>query len=235
MRRGIPSPPTVISLIALFVALGGTSYAALTVTSRNVKNNSLTSADIKDRSLLARDFKAGQLPASARGPQGAPGPAGPTGPPGTQGVQGDKGEKGDPGAPGATGPAGPTFGRSDLGSCDPTSTTFVECASTGSVTLPAAGRVLLVGAGRWDSSSDTAPNRGKCRLEVDGTIAGPNFVGFGEATTTHQINYPGSLAVTWVTEPLSAGPHTFALQCNEEQANVYVGPVTLSVVLLGAS
>lgn len=82
----------VVSMLALFVALGGSSYAALTITGKNVKNGSLTGADIKnsslgsvdikDGNLLAKDFKAGQLPA---GPQGS------------QGVKGDKGDKGDTG------------------------------------------------------------------------------------------------------------------------------------------
>jgi hypothetical protein len=70
----------VVSVIALFVALGGSSYAAIKVTGKNVKNSSLTGADIKNssltssdvknRSLLARDFKAGQLPAGPRGADG---------------------------------------------------------------------------------------------------------------------------------------------------------------------
>jgi hypothetical protein len=90
LRR--PSPAMVIALLALFVALGGSSYAALTITSKNVKDNTLTSADLKnnsiksidvrDRSLLAKDFKIGQLPAGPPGAQGPPGPQGPQGPPG---------------------------------------------------------------------------------------------------------------------------------------------------------
>ena len=80
----------VTATIALFLALGGTSYAALTVTGKNVKNSSLTGADIKrsslttsdikNRSLLAKDFKAGQLPTVAQGTQGPQGPRGETGP-----------------------------------------------------------------------------------------------------------------------------------------------------------
>lgn len=42
-----PSPALVISLVALFVAMGGTAYA-LTITGANVRNNSLTGADIRD-------------------------------------------------------------------------------------------------------------------------------------------------------------------------------------------
>jgi hypothetical protein len=88
----------VTSAMALFVALGGSSYAALTVTGKNVKDSSLTGADIKNsslgtrdiknRSLLGKDFKAGQLPAGPQGPQG---------PRGLQGTQGPQGPQGDPG------------------------------------------------------------------------------------------------------------------------------------------
>ncbi len=50
MRR--PSFPTVISLIALFVALGGTSYAVIrlpakSVGNRELKSNAVTSAKIR--------------------------------------------------------------------------------------------------------------------------------------------------------------------------------------------
>lgn len=72
----------VVSLLALFVALGGSAYAAVTISGRNVKNGSLTSADIKNRSLLSKDFKRGQLPA---GPRGAPGATGASGPRGAAG------------------------------------------------------------------------------------------------------------------------------------------------------
>ncbi len=87
-----------IALVALFVALGGTSYAALTlpknsVGTKQLRNGAVTAAKVRKGSLLAKDFKAGQLP---RGPQGL---AGVQGPPGQQG------QKGDPGTPGAPGTA----------------------------------------------------------------------------------------------------------------------------------
>jgi hypothetical protein len=73
----------VVSVLALFVALGGSSYAAIQVTGKNVKNSSLTgrdiknssltSSDVKNRSLLSKDFKRGQLPAGPRGADGANG------------------------------------------------------------------------------------------------------------------------------------------------------------------
>ena len=70
---------TVVAYVALFVALGGTSYAAVNITGKQIKNSSITSVDVKNRSLLAKDFKAGQLPAGNPGAQGAKGDAGPKG------------------------------------------------------------------------------------------------------------------------------------------------------------
>jgi hypothetical protein len=78
-----------VALLALFVALGGTSYAAA-----KLPRNSVTSATVKDRSLLARDFKRGQLPRGARGPAGPAGAAGAAGAPGPTGPAGPKGDPG---------------------------------------------------------------------------------------------------------------------------------------------
>jgi len=72
----------VVSCLALFVALGGASYAAInlpknSVGSKQLKKNSVTSAKVKNHSLKAVDFKAGQLPAGREGPQGPTGEPGP--------------------------------------------------------------------------------------------------------------------------------------------------------------
>ena len=82
-----PSPAMVVACIALLIALGGTSYAAIrlpksSVGTKQLKKRAVNSAKVRDHSLLAADFKPDQLP---RGPQG---------------FKGDKGDKGDPGAPG---------------------------------------------------------------------------------------------------------------------------------------
>jgi hypothetical protein len=101
---GRPSPAMVVALLALFVALGGTSYAALNlprnsvgtrqlkknaVTAAKLHKNAVTSVKVKAHSLLAKDFESGQLPAGPQGPQGPQGNAGPqgaTGPTGANGV-----------------------------------------------------------------------------------------------------------------------------------------------------
>jgi hypothetical protein len=88
LRRHRPSPAMVVALVALFVALGGSSYAAITlkknsVKSRNIANGQVKRIDIQDDainsskvemfSLVSRDFKPGQIP------QGPPGPKGDSG------------------------------------------------------------------------------------------------------------------------------------------------------------
>src|SRR5881397_2459333 len=80
-RRLKLSPAMVIACVALEIALGGTSYAAV----QRLPKNSVTTYQVKDFSLLARDFKRGQLPAGPAGPTGPTGPAGPAGPAGPSG------------------------------------------------------------------------------------------------------------------------------------------------------
>lgn len=102
-RKSCISYANVVATLALFIALGGSSYAAIVITGKNVKNNSLTTKDIKNRSLLKKDFKAGQLPRGPAGLQGSSGPKGDTGPQGGPGPQGAKGAAGPQGAPGLSG------------------------------------------------------------------------------------------------------------------------------------
>jgi len=86
-----------LGLLALFVALGGTSYATVVnvpkasvgtpelkrnaVKASKIAPNAVRSGHVLDGSLLTADFKAGQIP---------------------QGPKGEMGEKGDRGEPGAT-------------------------------------------------------------------------------------------------------------------------------------
>jgi hypothetical protein len=95
-----------IALLALFVALGGTSVAATnalaprnSVGSAQVINGSLQKGDLAKKAVTALRGNRG-----ARGVPGAQGPQGPQGPQGAQGIAGPTGPAGPPGAIG--GPAG---------------------------------------------------------------------------------------------------------------------------------
>jgi hypothetical protein len=104
----------VVACVALLVALGGTSVAAVSqlargsvgplqlrtgavttpkirngaVTAAKVRGNVLTSFHVRNRSLTRADFAPGQLPAGPTGPQGPAGPAGAAGTAGPAGVIG---------------------------------------------------------------------------------------------------------------------------------------------------
>ena len=92
LRRHL-SYANVAASLALFLALGGTSYAAIRISSRNIRNaavtrdkiagNAVTSTKVRNGTLLSKDFKAGQLPSGPPGAPGATGATGATGPAGT--------------------------------------------------------------------------------------------------------------------------------------------------------
>lgn len=95
LRRSLTVSNTV-AFTALFVALGGSSYAALSlprdsVGANQIRSGAVRSAEVKNRSLLAQDFKPGQLPRGATGPAGPAGALGPIGPRGLTGRAGRDG------------------------------------------------------------------------------------------------------------------------------------------------
>ncbi len=59
-----PSPALAVSLVALFVALGGTSYAAIVITSKNIKNGTIRGRDVHKSTLTGRNVKNRSLTAS---------------------------------------------------------------------------------------------------------------------------------------------------------------------------
>lgn len=109
-RKRRLSYANVISSLALFIALGGVSWAAATlpansVGKRQLKNNAVTGEKVANGTLRAADFAGGVLPA---GPQGPAGTAGAAGARGERGERGEPGAKGDKGDRGEQGPAGPS-------------------------------------------------------------------------------------------------------------------------------
>ena len=127
-----PSPAMIVALIALFVSLGGTGYAVVTITGKNVKNSSLTGRDIRNGSvrspdvagLRARDFRPGELPSGAQGPKG------------------DKGDKGDPGDAARSGAR--AFALVDGDNCSGTPTQFCDIQRGKNVAY-----VVRIGEGRY--------------------------------------------------------------------------------------
>lgn len=100
-RLRTPSPALAISVLALFVALGGTSLAAAGyINGKHIKPRSIPESRLTKSAIRA-----------LHGAIGATGPKGPSGPQGTQGAQGPKGDTGDIGpSNGYSGYFSPAYG-----------------------------------------------------------------------------------------------------------------------------
>jgi hypothetical protein len=112
-----------VALLALFVSLAGSSYAALklpkgSVGTRQLKKNAVTSPKVKPGTLLLSDFRASQR-RKLRGAQGG------------QGARGLQGPKGDAGADGATGSALLSGVADGISSVSPGTTIFRRASPTG--------------------------------------------------------------------------------------------------------
>ena len=105
-----------VAYLALFAALGGSAYAAVTVTGKNIKDGSVTGRDVKNRSLGTSKLSTSAVssligqrgPAGPQGEKGEQGPVGPKGGAGPVGPKGETGPAGPQGTPGSAGPPGPS-------------------------------------------------------------------------------------------------------------------------------
>ena len=186
-----------VAYLALCVALGGTSYAAIqlpknSVGTKQIKKNAVKSKKVKNGSLKAADFAAGQLPAGQKGDKGDPGVQGAQGIQGIQGVQG---------------PAGPTFGAVKGGvlSDDPPADPDADASGSQSFgfTLPNAGPVLLR---RYVPSfhMGCTSGSGRAGLYVDGNPVPDTSIHLDDTNTGRG---PEWLAIV----ELEAGPHIAAV------------------------
>lgn len=186
----------VTATVALVVALGGTSYAAITlpansvgsrqlksraVSNSDIRGNAVTSGKVRDGSLRARDFAAGQLPAGARGAAGA---------------QGQKGDKGDKGNKGDVGPSD-AFQVSRNAISPPV---IPAGTTTNLLSLPLpAGKYVLFAKLGMDA---TAPHTVTCRLQAgsatDKVLATIGGVGGYSCNmqTVHEFAAPGAASLT---------------------------------------
>jgi hypothetical protein len=133
----------ITATIALFVALGGSAYAAISITGRDVRDHSLSGRDVAPNSIGSAEITNGSvrgidirngtiaagdlarplrqdLRAGGSSPRGATGPIGPTG---AAGPLGETGPKGDIGPRGDIGPKGDTGLKGDAGPGGPSGAT----------------------------------------------------------------------------------------------------------------
>jgi len=208
MRRRLttPSPSLVISLVALFVALGGTTYAATALPTNSVgtaqlKQGAVTKVKINKRTIAALK---GQ-----RGPRGATGARGPDGQTGQQGMTG---EIGPSNGYSTYSPAG-VFLTGDF------STLASLALGTGSYIVTAKATVT------YPSGASV-----ECRL-VDNDIGSPlDDTEAGGSTTSSDVNDSVSLLA-----PLTTQASTVSVTCADSQdpseaSNVHLAAIRVEAV-----
>jgi hypothetical protein len=205
-----PSPAVVISLIALFVALGGTSFAAVTLVAKNsvgspqVINGSLQTVDLSKKAKKALKGSRG-----ARGPAGQTGAAGPTG---ATGATGAAGAAGTPGAPGATGPIGPSNGFTVFRDAGVGLTSTATTVAT--MTNVAAGSYVIFAKTYIDTSPIGDPvGYTTCTLAAEGDSdrSSANMGGQSQQVSraalamqvSHVFAATGSITVSCITNPVT--------------------------------
>jgi len=199
LRR--PTPAIVISLVALFVALGGTGYSAV---SKLLPKNSVGTTQVINGSLQTADLSK-KARAALKGNRGAVGPAGPVGAQGLAGATGAQGVAGAAGATGAQGPPGPTTAAVG-GGVNPSATPNAKFGGV-TITTPTAGKLLV--EGNWEGYALTCTAAGTCSgtfgLYLDGApvpLAG-RVINLGASGTRTD-----SATMYGIVANVAAGAHT---------------------------
>jgi hypothetical protein len=192
IRRQL-SYANVVATLALFVALGGSSFAAVklsrnsvrasniapnAVGSSEVARNAVSSQEVKDASLLPRDFR--ETPRGLKGDRGLIGPRGDRGTQGVQGAQGPRGPQGPPGPfpdvavrVGQELDVAPGTDATLVATCDPG-----EKALGGGVTPDVIAAAFIAGSFPTPTTAGGTPNR--WTINVQNTHA---------TTTVHFVSY----------------------------------------------
>ena len=237
-----PSASLVIACLALFVALGGVGYAAATIGSAAIVDNSIRSKDVHNNDLRGKDVRAntlkgadvdesslGKVPSAANADSAATAAHATNADSATNASQAANAD-----TVGGVGPDALTIGRSALGSCEP-GAAFSNCTSV-VLSMPRPGRILLNAGGQWHSDNAAGTSvRGLCRINLDGNPL-TGVTEEGSLSQQTDGNQEQALAgVTAVTGVLPAGDHTFTVACSDDVGDMDFTDVRLSAVLLGSS
>jgi hypothetical protein len=230
-----------VALVALFVALGGTSYAVSKIDGRRLKAASVSGAKLRKNTLGGREIREsalGRVPRAATADHAALADRAATSASADRASSADTALKLSDGAV-----AGLTVARSAAdpdSTCHPAVTVdkpFLECASA-TMTLPRAGRVLLVGTGGVGNATTSVPFVAGCQLQVDGAAVAGSLAHAGmDMDTSPGMHFgatPFGIATTAVTEVVAAGAHTFAFACQQTDPDAVVVDAKISAVMVGA-
>jgi hypothetical protein len=100
------------------------------------------------------------------------------------------------------------------GSCDPESLTYVAC-STVEITLPRAGRVLVIGTVEASTEVDSDRAYGTCRIGTSSGAVSASVERFGFDDGGDVVSDVERMTVIAVTDAMPAGTHWVRVECNQ--------------------
>lgn len=203
----------VMSSVGVFIALSGTSYAAVKLSAKSVgerelKDSAVTSSKIQDGTIAAADLAAAALTAGPRGPRGGEGPAG---------------AKGDGGPAGPRGPSDAYVATGAGGFPTQANVRMTAAKITG---LPAGSYVFTASAhiANWQNPGAV----GYCAIRVNGDDVDAGLAVIGNSAGSTRIAHVAPTG--WATVSANA---TAALECWVDQAipaDASVGSARLAAI-----
>lgn len=199
-------------IVGLVLATAGTATAARLITSKDIKNGTITEKD------LSKPVRSKLNATGAVGPKGETGPQGPKGDPGPKGEPGDRGPAGPSWAT-----AGTAGGTSTQSTPDLTGYTMQGFPQT--FTMPQAGPVLA--ATTVTISITCTATSGSCftdwALGIDGTpLKGSGWGVSGPGSATRELTLFGTLG------NLAAGEHTLRVYTKQSFSGDATGSVSVA-------
>lgn len=116
--------------------------------------------------------------------------------------------------------------------CDPSSSTYVECALAAANVEQTSDLLIVVSGGQ---SSGGGPAAGRCQIAIDGIAIDESAINPGETGTDNSDGTASNgFAATTVAPSVPEGSHTVSLQCNETSGDTFV-EANISVLVLDAN
>ncbi len=239
-----------VAYLALFVALGGSAYAAATIGSAEVIDNSLRSEDLRNGQVRSGDIRDDTVTGggfasdiAARTITNANVAVGSLSAAEIQ----DKTLTGDDVQPNSLGGGQINEGTMILSdvvgsgslapgsldkSCDPNGTTFISCGNPITFTAIEEEEVLAITTIQWHSDSGGAA--GQCRYVRNGAAINSLTATVGEVNNTTDFSHPGSATLLGLFAPNTEGQLDVRIECRETESNIVFAEVTVAALALAA-
>jgi hypothetical protein len=233
----------VIAVLALFVALGGASYAATKLNGKQIRKQTIAGnrlkADTIDGSRI-NESKLGEVPLAQRA--GSAGQADNAGHADAAGTADTAGSANTATSAATAENANALGGQSAAqlrvaaatsisGTCDPTGGNNPVCA-TQSLNLPETSDVVAIARGGW-YGTDAGPDKGECYISIDPNVNTPSGIRaeVGQVDAEHtDFDTAGDVSVSTTINDVPAGNRTFRMRCFQEDGDFKVEGAIITVM-----